>query len=56
MLQNIAENSKNNNLNNKKIAKISPKTPQKVPTKTTLEPSYKRDLTIKTVSNVDKVI
>jgi hypothetical protein len=56
MLQNIAENNKNNNLNSKKIAEISPKTPQKVPTKTTLEPSDKRDLTVKTVSNVDKVI
>jgi hypothetical protein len=56
MLQNIAENNKNNNLNNKKIAEISPKTPQKVPTKTTLEPLDKRDLTVKTVSNVDKVI
>jgi len=56
MLQNIAENNKNNNLNSKKIAEISPKTPQKVPTKTTLEPSDKRNLTEKTVSNVDKVI
>jgi hypothetical protein len=56
MLQNIAENNKNNNLNSKKFSKINPKTPQKVPTKTTLEPSNKRDLTLKTVSNVYKVI
>jgi hypothetical protein len=56
MLQNIVENSKNNTLNNNKIAEINPKTPQKVPTKTTLGPSYKGDLTKKTVSNVDKVI
>jgi hypothetical protein len=55
MLQNIVENNKNNNLNNKKIAKISPKTHQKVPTKKTLEPSDKRDLIVKIVSNVDKV-
>jgi hypothetical protein len=56
MLQNIAENSKNNNLNSKKIAEIGPKTPQKVPIKTTPEPSNKRDLVVKSVSNVDKVI
>jgi hypothetical protein len=56
MLQNIIENSKNNNRNSKKIAKISPKTAQKVSAKTTLEPSDKRDVTEKTVSNADKVI
>jgi hypothetical protein len=56
MLQNIAENSKNNNLNNKKIAEISSKTTQKIPAKTTPEPPDKRDLTEKTVSNVDKVV
>ena len=56
ILQNIAKNSKNNNLNKKKIAEISSKTAQKVPAKTTLEPSDKRDLTEKTVSNVDKIV
>jgi hypothetical protein len=56
MLQNIVENSKNNNLNSKIIAEIIPKTPQKVSTKTTPEPSDKRDLVVKSVTNVDKVI
>jgi hypothetical protein len=56
MLQNIAENNKNNNLNNNKFAENNPKTPQKVPVKTTLEPSDKRDLAVKSVTNVDKII
>jgi hypothetical protein len=43
-------------LNSKKIAEISSKTTQKIPAKTTPEPPDKRDLTEKTVSNVDKVI
>jgi hypothetical protein len=47
MLHNIAENSKNNNLNNKKIAEISPKTTQKIPSKTIPEPLDKMDLTEK---------
>jgi hypothetical protein len=56
MLQNIVENSKNNDLNIKKTAEISSKTTQKIPTKTTSEPPDKRDLTEKTVSNVDKIV
>jgi hypothetical protein len=52
MLQNIAENSKNN----KKIAEIGSKTTQKIPAKTTPKPLDKRDLTEKTISNVDKAI
>jgi CRISPR/Cas system-associated protein Cas7 (RAMP superfamily) len=56
MLQDIAENSKNSDLNSKKTAEISSKTAQKVPTKTKFEPPDKRDLTEKTVSNVDKIV
>jgi hypothetical protein len=56
MLQNIAENNKNNNLNNNKFAENSPKTPQKVSIKTTLESSDKRDLAVKSVTNVDKIL
>jgi hypothetical protein len=56
MLQNIAENNKNNNPNNNKVAENNPKTPQKVSSKTTSEPSDKRDLAIKSVTNVDKLV
>jgi hypothetical protein len=56
MLQNIAENNKSNNLNNKKLTKFGPKTPQKVPAKTTLELLDKRDLAVKSITNVDKII
>jgi hypothetical protein len=56
MLQNIAENIKNNNMNSRKLTEISPKTPQKVPAKTTLELLDKRDLAVKIVTNVDKII
>jgi hypothetical protein len=56
MLQNIAENRKNNNLNSSTLAEISPKTLQKVLAKTTLEVSDKIDLAVKSVTNVDKTI
>jgi hypothetical protein len=56
MLQNIAQNSKNNNLNSTKLEEFGPKTPQKVPAKTTLEISDKRDLAVKSITNVDKII
>jgi hypothetical protein len=38
-----------------KLTEISPKTFQKVPAKTTLELSDKRDLVVKSVTNVDKI-
>jgi hypothetical protein len=56
MLQNIAENSKNNNPNNNKVAENSPKTPQNVSAKMTSKPSDKRDLAVKSVTNVDKLV
>jgi hypothetical protein len=56
MLQNIAENSKNNDPSSKKTAEISSRTTKKIPTKTTSELPDKRDLTEKNVSNVDKIV
>jgi ribonuclease HI len=56
MLQNIAENSKNNNPNNNKVVENNPKTPQKVSAKMMSEPSDKRDLVVKSVTNVDKLV
>ena len=56
MLQNITENSKNNDPSSKKNAEIGSKTTKKIPTKTTYEPSDKRDLAEKTVLNVDKTV
>jgi hypothetical protein len=41
MLQNITENSKNNNLNNKKIVEISSKSTHKILAKTHLNPQIK---------------
>ena len=56
MLQNIAENRKNNNPNNNKVVENNPKTPQKVSAKMMSEPSDKRDLVVKSVTNVDKLV
>ena len=56
MLQNIAENNKKNNLNNNKVVENNPKTPQKVSAKTMSESSDKRDLAVKSVTNVDKLV
>jgi hypothetical protein len=42
--------------NNNKVAENSPKTPQKVSAKTTSDPSDKRDLAVKSVTNVDKLV
>jgi hypothetical protein len=56
MLQNIAENNKNNSLNSNKIVENSHKTTQKVSAKMTLEPADKRDLVVKSVTNVDKIV
>jgi ribonuclease HI len=56
MLQNIAENSKKGDPSSKKNVEISSKIAQKIPTKTISELPNKRDLTEKTVSNVDKKI
>jgi hypothetical protein len=56
MLQNIAENSKNNDPSNKKSAEIDSNTAKKIPTKTTSELPDKRDLAGKTVANVNKTV
>jgi hypothetical protein len=56
MIQNIAENSRNDDLNNKKNTEVNSKIAQKIPTKTTYKPLEKRDLTEKTVSNVDEIV
>jgi hypothetical protein len=56
MLQNIAENSKNNNPNSNKGVQNNPKIPQKASAKTTSEPHDKRDLPVNNVTNVDKLV
>jgi len=56
MLQNIAENSKNNILINDKVAENSSKSAQKVSAKTTLDLADKRDLAVKSMTNVDKIV
>ena len=56
MLQCIAENSKNNDPSNNKTVEMSSKIAKKIPTKTTSEPLDKRDLFVKTISNVDKTV
>jgi hypothetical protein len=56
MLQNIAENNKNNNPNSNKVVENNPKTPQKASAKMTSEPHDKRDLPVKSVTNVDKLV
>jgi hypothetical protein len=56
MLQNIVENSKNNDHISKKSEKIDSNTARKIPTKMTSELPDKRDLAGKIVANVDKTI
>jgi hypothetical protein len=56
MLQNIVENSKNNDPSSKKSTEIDSNIAQKVPTKTTYELQDKRDLARKTVVNVNKIV
>ena len=44
------------NIRRNKVIENSPKTPQNVSAKTTTEPSDKTDLTVKSVTNVDKLV
>jgi hypothetical protein len=56
MLQNIVENSKNNDPSSKKSTEIDSNTAKKIPTKMTSELPDKRDLAGKTVANVNKTV
>jgi hypothetical protein len=56
MLQNIAENDKNDNPSSNKGFQNNPKVPQKASTKNTSDPHEKRDLPINNVTNVDKLV
>jgi hypothetical protein len=56
MLQSIAENSKKNDVSSKKSAEIDLNTTKNVPSKKTSENQDKRDLSEKTVGNLDKTV
>ena len=56
MLQSIAENNKKNDVSSKKSAEIDLNTAKNVPSQKTSENQDKRDLSEKTVANLDNTV